>query len=281
MEERQGVGTMMKMKVHNSQACVSTKRNHKMQECPINILKKRLATGEISIDEYNELSAVLAHDSQKAKTSSKAAPIQDKPVIIIDTKNWFGNVMFAHNGNIYYIEEIMALKSNQFTQTINFAPSHYSGFEVTLSNGSVLEYKAVSVIIRTKKVNNLSEAFDFISKTTFSQRVHQYLHQIQVQGFFQYRDYFIYDNGDIKYKTNTVNIAEAGLQNDVEFGRKSSFSLLSSYCTPDEIWVYQKIPGKFLKQHICIKTKENRDVVYAILLKLAELKGGKVTFVKH
>lgn len=224
-----------------------------MQEDPISILKKRLAMGEISVDEYNELSVILAADNQHARTSSKSTPLQDKPVVMIDTNNWFGNITFAHKGKIYHMEVVMAIKSNQLTQAINFAPSHYSGFEVTLSNGSVLKYNAVSVIIKTKRVNNLNEAFDFISKKTFSQRVDQYIRQIQVKGFFQYRDYFIYGNGDIKYKTNTVNIAEAALQNGVEFGRKSSVGL-SSYYTPDEIYVYQKIPGKFFKQHICIET---------------------------
>ncbi len=253
-----------------------------MQDDPISILKKRLAMGEISIDEYNELTAVLADDSRrKASTqTSKTPPLQDKPDILIDENNWFGNVAFAHKAIIYRMDQIIALKSNQFAQTINFAPSHYAGFEVTLSGGNVLKYKATSVIVRTKKVNKLSEALDFISKKTFAQRVQLYLDQMKAKGFCQYHDYFIYDNGDIKHKTKSVNIAESGLQKDVEIGRKSSFGL-NSYYTPDEIWIYQRILGKFLRQHICIKIKENRDVICAILIKLAELKGGKVTFAKR
>jgi len=46
--------------------------------------------------------------------------------------------------------------------------------------------------------------------------------------------------------------------------------------TPEEVWVEQKIPGKLLRQRIIIKIKENRDVIYAILVKLAESKGGTV-----
>lgn len=252
-----------------------------MQDDPISILKKRLAIGEISIDEYNELSSVLADDGRQKVSAStfKNPPLQEKPVIFIDEKNWLGNVTFAHKGNIYHIEEIMGLKSNQCFQTYNYFPSYTSGFDLTLSNGKVIKYETNSLLIKSKKVNNFIEAFDYIRKTTFDQRAHQYLYQFQAKGFFQYQDYFIYDNGDIKYKNDTVNIAEAGLQNSVEFGQKSYFGL-DTYYTPDEISIYQKIPGKFLKHHICIKIKENRDVIYAILIKLAELKGGKVKFGK-
>ena len=244
-------------------------------------LKKALARGEISIDEINEsknFSAVIAGNNKLREFLGITS--QDKPVISIDANNWFGNVTFAHKANIYHTEEIVALESNQFVQTISFVPLHFSGFNVTISGGNVFKYEASSVLIRTKKVGKLNEAFDFISKKTFTQRLQQYVSQIETKGFFQYYDYFIYGNGDIKHKTKTVNIAESGLHNDVEFGRKSSFGL-NSYYTPDEIWIYQrKIHSKFLKQRICINIRENRDVIYAILIKLAQLKGGKVTFAK-
>jgi hypothetical protein len=253
-----------------------------MQDDPISILKKRLTIGEISVYEYNKLSAVLVEGNrQKASTSTlDKPPLQDKPVVTIDENNWFGNLAFAHKSNIHQVDKIRALRSTQYTQKINFAPIYHSGFEVTLSDGEIFEYKGTSVIIKTKKVGKLNEAFAFISKQTFSQRAYQYMGQINDSGCFQYRDYFIYANGDIKHKAKTVNIAEAALLNNVEFGRKSSFGLNSRY-TPDEIWIYQKVPGKFLKQHICVKTKENRDVIYAILTKMAESKGGKVTFVER
>jgi hypothetical protein len=253
-----------------------------MQDDPTTILKKRLAMGEISIDQFNELLALLADDNrQKASTSTfNNPPHHDKAIISIDADNWFGNVTFSHKANTYRMDEIIALKSGRFTQTINFAPSHYSGFELTLLNGNVLKYKATSVIVKTKKASRLAEALDFVSKLTFAQRVQQYIGPTREKGFFQYHDYIIYENGDIKHKGKCVNIAEASLQSGVEFGRKSSFGL-NSYYTPDEIWVFQKIQDKFLKKHICIKIKENRDVIYAILIKLAELKGGKVTFARR
>ena len=271
--------TIINVVIYNNLS--ASKGTIEMQEDLISILKKRLAKGEISIGEYNELSSILANDiRQKASTPTiNESSFQDKPVILIDEKNWFGNATFAHQGNIHHIEEIIALRSRQQTQTLNFAPSHLAGFDLTLNVGSVLNYFAMSIFVKTNKVNILNEAYDFIRKITFTQRVNQYLRQIEDKGSFQYHDYFIYGNGEIKHKNKMVNIAESALQNNVEFGRKSSVNL-SSYYTPDEIWIFNKIPGKFFKQHILIKTKENRDVIYAILIKLAELKGGKVTFIK-
>ena len=252
-----------------------------MQEDLISILKKRLANGEISIGEYNELSSILANDiRQKASTPTmKKSSLQDKPVVLIDEKNWFGNVTFAHKGNIHHIEKIIALRSWQQTQRMNFVPLHIAGFGITLIDGSVLNYSATSAIVKTNKLNNSNDACDFIREKTFNQRAHQYISQIENKGFFQYHDYFIYGNGDIKHKNKMLNIAESALQNNVEFGRKSSVNL-SSYYTPDEIWIFKKIPGKIFKRHILIKIKENRDVFYAILFKLAELKGGKVIIIK-
>ena len=204
----------------------------------------------------------------------KNPPVQDKPVMVIDAENWFGNKAFAHKGVIYRIEDIVGITSNNGSISINFVPiSHYCEFSLILSNGNILRFGANSSIVKTKKVKNLSEVSDFISKITFDQRAYPYLQKIQTNGFFQYHDYFIYDNGDIKYKSNTINIAEAGLQNNVEFGTEREF--ISSYSTPNEITVSQKIPGNFFKKSICIKIKENRDVIYAILFKLSKLKMPK------
>ena len=52
-----------------------------MSEDPISILKRRLALGEISIDEYNELSIILASDRQKSTPASKVTMHQDNPAI--------------------------------------------------------------------------------------------------------------------------------------------------------------------------------------------------------
>jgi hypothetical protein len=236
--------------------------------------------GDISIDEYNKLSSIISSDSKKEISPSKETTHQDEPVVMIDTNNWFGNTTFAHRGVIYRIDEIIALKSNSTTTTMNFVPSHYTGFSLTLSGASDLEYKGQSFAIKTQKVKNLSEAYNYISKKTFEQRANFYIHQLQKNGYFQYNDYLIYSNGDIKHKNTTVNIAEAGLQDRVEIGRSSSFGW-NSYYTPDEINIYLKVQGKFLPQGVCLKTKENRDIIYAIIMQLAKLKGGKARFAQR
>jgi hypothetical protein len=199
---------------------------------------------------------------------------------MIDANNWFGNNTFAHKGTIYRINEIIALKSNSSTTTMNFVPSHYTGFALTLLSARELDYKGQSFAIKTQKVKNLSDAYNYISKKTFEQRANYYINQLQKNGYFQYYDYFIYANGDIKYKSTTVNIAEAGVQDRVEIGRSSSFGW-NSYYTPDEINIYQKVPGKFLPLGVCLKTKENRDVIYGIVIQLAQLKGGKARFAER
>ena len=253
-----------------------------MQDDPIEILKRRLTLGEITINEFNELSAALISkldQSRDTKHREHFSSFRDKQIITINTNNWFGNETFCHKGSVYDYTEIQALESVQSTQTINFMPMHDSGFVITLLNGKVLRYVASSVFRRTRKVKYLSDAFVFISRKTFKQRLSRYLNEFNHKGYFQYHGYFIYGNGDIKYKARTVNIADAGLQNGVQIGRESSFGL-HSYYTPDEIWIYQKIPGKFLKQRIGVKIKEDRDIIYAILIKLAESKGGRVEFVK-
>jgi hypothetical protein len=119
----------------------------------------------------------------------------------------------------------------------------------------------------------------YIRKKTFSQRANIYLKSLKSNGYFQYHNYEIYDNGEIKYKGKFLNIADATLQHGVEFGRSSSFGR-AAYYTPDEVWIFQKIPGKFFRQRLCIKIKENRDVMYMILCKLAESKGGKIEVIK-
>lgn len=207
----------------------------------------------------------------------KNPTLQDKPVFVIDEKNWFGNISFSHKGVIYSIDEIVSLKSDSITQTINFAPSYFALFEIKLLNGKVIKYKAASVFIQTNKVKVTNQCFDFLSKITFSKRIYHYLNQFEKNSCFQYLDYFIYDNGDVKHNSTAVNIAVACLQKGVVCGRWRGTILNNSY-TPNEISVHQKIPGKFFKEHIRIKIKENRDVIYAILFNLAESTGGKVRF---
>ena len=232
--------------------------------------------------EWLEKKEELAPAEQSSPQQVKAPTYStDKPVIMINKDNWFGNVKFVHKCNTYRVGDITALVALSSTYTLNFVPSHTSGFFVTLANGTNLRYWGQSVVLKTEKINNLNTAFNFLSKITFSQRVNQYLRQIKDQGFFQYHDYFIYDNGDIKYKNDTINIAEAALQNYVQFGSKVS-SLYNSYYTPNDINIWQDNPGGIFKKHknICIHIAENRDVIYAILIKLAELKGGKIIFAK-
>ena len=208
----------------------------------------------------------------------------EKPVVMLNTDDWFGNVKFAHKGNIHRVEDIIALESLAFSSSTNFIPTnHVAGFKVTLLNETTLRYFGQSVFIKTERIINFSKAFNFLSKLTFNQRVNQYLRQMQNKGFFQYRDYYIYSNGDVKHKDYTMNIADAALKNLVEFGRKAEgIRFGSSFYTPNEINMWQEIPGGILKKHknLCISIRENLDVIYAIMMKLAELKGGKVLFAK-
>jgi hypothetical protein len=253
-----------------------------LQYDPIEILERRLTSGEISIDEFNEISVALNSgrgETKDAMHREDSSSSKEGPVIVVDANNWFGIQRFYHKGKSYSSRDIQALQSRQYTQTINFIPSRFSGFVVTLMDGSILNYSAFTVLIRTQKAEKLNQAFDFISGVTFRQRISQYLSQLQGKGYFQYHDYYIYGNGDIKHKNKTVNIAEAALENGVEFGRKSSFGF-NFYYTPDEIWVSQEIPGKLMNNYIIIETKENRDVIREILYKLAKSKGGTVEFVK-
>lgn len=204
---------------------------------------------------------------------------QDHPVIIINNDNWFGYKYFKHKGTSYNLNEVIDIQDLQSTQSFNFVPQHISGFMLKMLSGKFLRFYASSTAIKTKKVKSINEAFIFISRQTFNARAEQYLNQLRTNGYFNYRDYQIYADGRINHKSKSLNISDAALEKNVEFGRESFFAMNTFY-TPNEIWITQKKPGKLLKQNIVIKIKENRDVVWAILKQLAEMKGGKIEYAR-
>lgn len=206
--------------------------------------------------------------------------IPDKPIEVIDAKNWVGNYTFSHKSKVYSIDSIQSLWPLYGSKNINFAVTNYYTFRVFMQSGETLHYKASALYTHSKKMLALDRCLQLLRKQTFKQRSQQYLKSFESNGYFQYYDYLIYDNGDIKHKTKSINIAQAALDQSAEVGRKSSAGFRYSQYTPDEIWIYKRRKGKLFSEHIVIKLKKDKDIILALIDQLSQIKGGQLEYIK-
>ncbi len=202
----------------------------------------------------------------------------DTPVIEIDHNNWIGSTTFTRNGISYDINDISALRSRSVTNSYNFLPSYIADFIVTLSDNRNIRYHGFGALVKTRKIRAIHEAYDALCKFTFTRRTEIYLNMLRENGCFDYHNVSIHDNGDIKYKSTTVNIAEAALSGSVEIGYKVGGFMASSY-NPYIVCISQKLPGIFFKQTVSFELKENADVLNSILTILSESRGGKIRII--
>lgn len=199
----------------------------------------------------------------------------DTPVIQIDQKNWIGNTTFTRNGTTYNLDDIVALRSRSVTNTYNFLPSYIADFIVTLSDDRNIRYHGFGALVKTQRICAIYEAYTALCKLTFSRRSAMYLNQLRANGYFEYHNVSIHNNGDVIYKSTTVNIVEAALSGSVEIGLKVGGFMASSY-NPNIVCITQKVPGKFFNNMVSFELKENVDVLHSILTVLAESRGGKI-----
>ena len=202
----------------------------------------------------------------------------DEITIKLNEKNWFGPTTISHKGVIYSVDDIVALRSESYSISYNFVPSSFPSFSVMFSNSKEIQYNLWTAFFVRKADKLLEQAFAYLSQITYWRRANIYLQPLKENGCFQYHEYSVHINGDLKYKNKLVNIAEAGLNGKVTIGWKLSTGKTSGY-TPDIIRIHQKIPGKLFGKTIYFGTSENRDVISSIIIKMAESQGGVVKYV--
>jgi len=237
----------------------------------LNIVKKRLALGEISIEEYQKLVHTL-------RCSKNATPIQefkkDVPLLEIDSCNWFGHETLRYKNNTFNYEDITAIDYGFSTLTINLILStHFLSFTVLMKTGEFLKYSTQSMLIKTNKYKVLSKALDHLLKATYKHRMKYYLDQFEEKGFIEYDGCIIRPSGDITKGTVTINISEAANNNNIVFGRRSSFGSKSFY-TPDEITIKSTDNRNY--ESIAISLDYNKDIISEIITFFATSGGGKV-----
>jgi hypothetical protein len=245
----------------------------------------RLAKGEISKEEYLSALHTLtqnAGDGQFSLSSllSKAKeflapaayqiviPTDESPLVVNDEFCLYSS-FFVNSGRQVSYSEIIALACAGRKEYVNGALTTYSlTFRIWLNSGDSIYVSASKEPFKNARNVMLAEnAFQFLSKITFTQRLQRKLRQFETQGFIFLggleQDVRLFPNGDIQQGDLRINLREAHRKNMVRFGTNAIV-----WKDPNTVVIGESGTTMFSRR-IVFSLRADRDVESALILGLA------------
>ncbi|MHB8090288.1 MAG: hypothetical protein ACYDH8_01570 [Syntrophales bacterium] len=247
-------------------------------------LDLRLANGNITLAEYKEMLRTIA-ENEIVQISKAETPVRQpsnrrnenlQPILVVDQDLSLFDVFLVHQGNKFAYTEIKSLSFSFSRMTLNFVPmSNMSSFSIEFDNGHQISYFIDKMFVRGQQSKLLEQAYLFLQKLTFQQRIGKVIINLKENGFVDipskpvvrlYRDGTVVDD-----KQQRLNLKECKRNNALYIGMRYGFGANTS-TQPYEIRVYEK-PSRFSKTKIIFFLSDaNQDIWKSLIAWLAETK---------
>ncbi|WP_309607781.1 hypothetical protein [Flavobacterium sp.] len=212
------------------------------------------------------------------RNSHKYLPTDSSPQKL--EKTLFFNEHLVYKQQIINYNEINAISTKYSTKTINSIQTeiyitfriYYNNFES--SKNSYIDLSYNNEIFGWRKREITSIVINFLKDKTFTNRLNNYLIELRTQGYFNYLDGKIYNNGDIFSKDNFIaNLYEENKNGNVWFGVSFSSPLGRNKLSDPyllRIKNAKKDTNIFQKRDFDIDTQYNKDVFDALITQIIE-----------
>lgn len=250
-----------------------------MTETPMDILKARLARGEISVEEYQRLYLLLRNEYAPARSSLSPEQQLDcgRPVAGVDDLILCERAL-KYQGDIHALDAVQSVRGGQDRSTVNGITAHrHTYLRVILGDGTQIEVAEGRAWRGGKRHDAILETLRQLQQLTLASRCDYVWRRLAADGSLRLttpgllaRDpAYLYSDGSIGNSRMRVGIREAHLTGTLVFGHSQGHYPASSY-SPDDIVISDKKAPKLLALPLTHKivftvNELDPDVVRAII----------------
>ena len=239
------------------------------------ILKARLAAGEIDIDEYSRLLAVVT-----ARPVSETQP-QGSVLAEVDDVRLYKNVLTS-GGRILSLSEVVSVTGSSSSMSYNFVPiSKSTWFSVRFVSGDKIFLQEERTYFSGARHKAIAKMYGLVRRSTFQSRLNnlaaKLLREDRIEIYNPYSDkaetVFLTSEGVIETATKSIRLKAAKEHGMFGVGTEwQSLGLSRGYDTEEVVICESKgtlgfIPRGALRFNVNI---ENADVTNALMIWLAE-----------
>ena len=262
-----------------------------MNKSPQDILKTRLAAGEISLDEYRQLLAEIGKECVEDKSPRDSSPSNELKTGALFFE--FEDLRLFENAIVYRnvahpLSDVTSVRGVQSRQSFNFFPTERSSsLHVSFLSGDSISITEQRILLGGKRHDAIGRLLATLRKMTFNQRLtnlaKKLIHQGQVElttawviGGREVGELVILrKDGTVVTPTKTVDLKVAKASGTFGLGTEwRSLNAMSHKTNPSEVVLSEKkgmlgalIPSGALK---FVPFAEDIDIVHALLAWMAE-----------
>lgn len=262
---------------------------------PIDTLNQRLANGEITISDYNQILEKIKKTGGSSSTGTKdvlkqgasisgklletifgsnsyTTPTDAEPLQITGDLTLYGT-FFVYKGEQFFLD-IKSIGFQGYNQTINLIPADSSvHLHIVMNNGKSIFLSGLSVIIQGSRNKRLGAAYQILSSKTFDRRLREYVDELNTNGFIEVGNIVkvkITKDGYLVKGGSKVNLRISAQKNFLFLGVEWGGFGNNSSMNPYEVLAGESGTGMF-SDRIRFKVVNDRDVVFTVLRHLSGL----------
>ena len=147
-----------------------------MSEAAKNILKTRLASGEISIEEYRQLLAALSGESEphiKERSSDQGdiGLLEERPLAEFEDLKVFETCVF-YKGCKHALSDVTSVRGAQSASLFNFVPTEKSSCVVmAFVSGETVNISEDRILFGGKRHEAIGRMLNLLRQVTFNHRL--------------------------------------------------------------------------------------------------------------
>jgi hypothetical protein len=251
---------------------------------PNEILKARLAAGEISIDEYREILAEISTNVPKsAEEQERPTPVEAKIgglIFEFEHLRLFENAII-HENVVRYITDVTSVDGGQYTHSTNSIPSiKITGLTILFASGESINLEENRKWFGGKRHQALLKLLSMLREVTFKQRMANLTRKLRRQGQLELTRksnvgeiVLLRKDGIVIASTKSVNLKVAKASGTFELGTHST-SLMTTKSNPFEIVLSEKSKrfGRYSPSDALtfVAVTEDLDILRSLIAWMAE-----------
>jgi len=233
-----------------------------MESSPQKILDVRLASGEITEEEYRRLSNTIASkEVPKKEPTKKIESIATSEGIDMGKKLFVFDDHFILKGEKYEFSEISTAFLDAKILWNSFVKQTFTCFSLKLESGHIVKTRAQSIFVQGNKNNRMREGGSQLLSKSSQSRLQKILlefaekREIQIEG----TKVTLFADGRISDGVTTISIRESAENENARIGTVDREWLARSSNNPDHIIIGKKGTSVF-QERLSFKLTWNKDV---------------------
>lgn len=249
-----------------------------MSNSNMDILKQRLASGEIDVYEYKLIVKELEEKEHSQQQYSNES-IRKNLVVMLDNELKVYEDGMDYKGRFFPLSKVTSVKSGTRSDTLNFViTSRVTGLSISFTDMETIYISENRAWFKSDRHKAIASAGHKIKQITFRNRVNNFVDKliknesVQVYSPFSKREeaVFLHSNGTLRTPTKSVDLKTAQNTGTLIIGTKTESNFSNSRSSDSsEVAISEtpcgrngKIPGNAI---IFFPSLDDTDVVHGVI----------------